>query len=61
MRLHHPEVAKRLRILGFTQEFLGLPYVADVNFSDEDIADMREGSRYFWQNINLWAPFEYDS
>ena len=44
VRIHHPEVAERLRILAFTQEFLGLPYVTDVASADEDIGDMREGS-----------------
>ena len=42
-RLHHPEVVARLRILAFTQEFPGLPYITDAAATDGDIADMREG------------------
>ena len=43
IRVHQPAVAKRLRVLAFTQEFLGLPYVTDAASTDENVADMREG------------------
>ena len=46
IRVNQPSVAKRLRVLAFTQEFLGLPYVTDAASTDEDIADMREGSLF---------------
>ena len=45
IRVHQPAVAKRLRVLAFTHEFLGLPYVTDAASTDEDVADMREGSQ----------------
>ena len=44
LRVHQPAVAKRLRVLAFTQESLGLPYVTDAASTDENVADMREGS-----------------